>query len=207
MNNDITFYKFFKTFFDLLVALLLLFLLSPLFIIISILIVKEDGFPIIFKQKRIGLRGKFFTIYKFRSMKKNTEFDGDKYYCFEGDNRITKIGLFLRKYSLDELPQILNILKLEMSFIGPRPAVYDELDYENIHQDLVKVIKLRTEIKPGITGYSQVVSRNDLDWNEKLKLDKIYLNMNVKKRLITDFIIIFYTIREIFFSKGIFDKR
>ena len=96
---------------------------------------------------------------------------------------------------------------MEMSFIGPRPAIYDELDYENIHKDLVKIIKLRTKVKPGITGYSQVVSRNELNWNDKLKLDNIYLSMNEKKRLIADFIIIFYTIREIFFSKGIFDKK
>ena len=207
MVNKNNFYRVIKIFFDLLVATLLTILLFPLFLIISILILSEDGFPIIFKQKRVGFGGKLFTMYKFRSMKKNSAKEGDKYYCFKGDKRITKIGFYLRKYSLDELPQFLNILRLEMSFIGPRPAIHDELFYEKIHQDLVKVIKLRTQVKPGITGYSQVISRNDLNWNEKLNLDNKYLSMNERKRLITDFIIIFYTIREIFFSKGIFDKR
>ena len=208
MNNKYNFFlTFIKSIFDVTFAFILILLLSPLFLFIALLIFHEDGYPIIFKQKRIGFNGHLFRIYKFRSMKINSELEGDRYYCHEGDKRITKVGKFLRKYSLDELPQLINILKFEMSFVGPRPAVHDELEYEKIEKNLIKVIKLRTELKPGITGYSQVKSRNDLNWNEKLKLDFIYLNMSPKKRLLMDIIIIFLTIKEIFYSKGIYDTR
>ena len=207
MLKKISVFLIIKFIFDLSFAIFLVVFLLPLFFLISILIFFEDGLPIIFKQKRIGLEGKNFMMYKFRSMKNNTELLEDRYYCYEGDTRITKIGKFLRKYSLDELPQIINILKLEMSFIGPRPAIHDELEYEIIDKNLINVIKLRTKVKPGITGYAQVKSRNDLTWNDKLKLDKVYMNMNEKNRFFTDFLIIFFTIKEILDSKGVYDKR
>ena len=207
MINIKLFIRSIKSFFDFLLALILLIILSPLFSLIALFIFFEDGGPIIFRQSRIGFKGKLFTIYKFRSMKKNSEFLGDKYYCFEGDKRITKIGNLLRKYSLDELPQLINILKKEMSFVGPRPPIHDEFKYEKIDYKFHNVIELRKKVKPGITGYAQIKSRNDLTWNEKLKFDEIYLNMSEEKRLLTDLFIIFLTFKEILYSKGIYDKR
>ena len=206
-SNNSFIYIHIKRFFDLMVSIFLIIFLVPVFAIIAFFILTDDGFPILFKQKRIGVKGKLFVMYKFRSMIVDSKPQENIYYCYEGDYRITKIGSFLRKYSLDELPQLINILLGQMSFVGPRPPVFDELDYEDIDSDLKKYIKLRTNLKPGITGYSQVVSRNDLDWNDKLRLDSYYLSLNNKNRLIMDLKIVLLTFKEILFSKGIYDKR
>ena len=192
---------------DINLALILLILLSPLFLLVSIVIILDSGLPVFFFQKRVGLNGKLYTMYKFRTMKEVPNFKGQKYHCYEGDERITSTGKYLRKYSLDELPQLFNIIKGQMSFVGPRPAIYDELSYEDIDPELFNVIRQRSSVRPGITGYAQVRSRNDLDWNEKLRLDKHYLSLSPIFRFIEDIIIIIMTTSEIIFTKGAYDKK
>ena len=199
--------KIIKLFVDISLAIFLLVFLSPLFLIISLVILIDTGSPIFFIQKRIGMEGKLFSMFKFRTMKNNTASKGSKYHCYEGDIRITYSGRYLRKYSLDELPQLLNIILLQMSFVGPRPPIHDELGYENINPKLYGILKERTTVRPGITGYAQVKSRNDLDWNEKLILDKEYLSLSQKKRFIEDIIIVMKTLLEIIFTKGAYDKK
>ena len=191
---------------DIFFSFTILLIFSPLYIFISLAILISSGSPIIFIQRRIGLNGQTFKMYKFRSMFKNTEHKSTGYYTYEGDNRITKIGKFLRRYSLDELPQFFNVLKGDMSIVGPRPAIHDELDNENIDQDKIYILKKRTFVRPGLTGLSQVRERNDIDWNQKLDYDAKYLNVKPAKRLLLDMAIIFQTIFSIFSSKGIYDR-
>lgn len=179
--------KFFKRFFDFLFSLLLLIILFPLFLIIGLLIKIEDGGSIFFRQIRSG-KNKNFEMYKFRSMKINN----DVHNLNENDC-VTKIGSFLRKTSLDELPQLINILKGEMSFVGPRPWITDYAKYFNEEQ------KKRLNVLPGITGLAQVNGRNDLSIIEKINLDVIY-TQNIS--LFFDIKIIFKTIGSIFSKKG-----
>lgn len=196
-----------KSILDVFVSFLLILLLSPLLIICIAVIYLDDGFNPIFVQKRIGINGKSFKMYKFRTMRPNSEHIGSGYYCFEGDPRITKYGKHIRKYSLDELPQLFNVLKGDMSLIGPRPAILDEFEKENINDENIDRIHLRTIVKPGISGYSQVYSRNSIDWNKKLELDARYLSYTPFKRIFIDLKIIFLTVSEIIFSKGVYDIR
>lgn len=179
--------KFFKRFFDFLFSLLLLIILFPLFLIIGLLIKIEDGGTVFFRQIRSG-KNKNFEMYKFRSMKINN----DVHNLNENDC-VTKIGIFLRKTSLDELPQLINILKGEMSFVGPRPWITDYAKYFNKEQ------KKRLDVLPGITGLAQVNGRNDLSIIEKINLDVIY-TQNIS--LFFDIKIIFKTIGSIFSKKG-----
>lgn len=171
-----------KRIFDFSVALLLLLFLTPLFVLIVIIMKISDPGPILFKQKRVGLNGKLFDIYKFRSMVVNAEeklkADKELYAKYirnnyklepEDDPRITKLGLFLRKTSLDELPQLINVLKGEMSLVGPRPVVKEELkQYKEKTRDFLSV-------KPGITGYWQVSGRSNVGYPERVDLELYYV--------------------------------
>ena len=197
----------FKSALDIFISFILILLLSPLLFICYIIIFLEDGFNPIFVQKRIGKNGNSFNIYKFRTMRPNSEHLGSGYYCYEGDPRITKSGKYIRKYSLDELPQLFNVLFGDMSLIGPRPAILDEFEQENIFEENIEKIYLRTIVKPGISGYSQVYSRNSIDWNKKLEMDCVYLNYPPYKRIFIDLKIIFLTFSEIIFSKGVYDTK
>mgnify|MGYP001161462333 CR=1 FL=1 len=201
------FYDFLKRFSDITFSVIILVIIFPFLILISISILISSGKPIFFKQDRIGLKGKYFKMYKFRSMIDKTEHKLTGYYTFEGDKRITKIGKYLRRYSLDELPQFYNVLKGDMSIVGPRPAIHDELSHEVIDEDKIGIIKERTFVRPGLTGLSQVKERNDIDWNKKLYYDSIYLRYKPLKRLLLDINIIFRTIFAIFSSKGVYDKK
>lgn len=179
--------KFVKRFFDFLFSLLLLIILLPIFIIIGILIKIEDGGPVFFKQVRSGKKGDF-SMFKFRSMKINNDVhDLSEVDC------VTKIGYFLRKTSLDELPQLINILKGEMSFVGPRPWITDYAKYFTCEQ------KKRLDVLPGITGLAQVNGRNDLSIIEKIELDVMY-TQNIS--FILDLKIIFKTVSSVFSKKG-----
>ena len=200
-------YALIKRIFDFIFGVLSLLLLLPIIFFLSILIYFLDGHPVFFSQKRIGLNGKYFSLLKFRTMKNNSEKSHTGYYCYEGDPRITKLGRFLRKYSLDELPQIFNIIKGEMSFVGPRPAIHDELIGEKISINNKHMISKRVKVLPGLTGYSQVKARNDLSWDEKLNLDKKYFNYLEKIPFLIDFYIIFMTFSSILFPQGEYDKR
>ncbi|RLQ86626.1 sugar transferase [Planomicrobium sp. Y74] len=146
---------------------LLLFLLTPFFVIIAIAIKAESKGSVFFTQKRGGKDGKHFLIYKFRTMYK-ANVDVHKV-LVDNDPRVTKVGNFLRKTSLDELPQLINILKGDMSFIGPRPTVTGQTDNYNEYQ------MQRLQLKPGVTGWAQISGRNLLTWDEKIDLDIEYI--------------------------------
>ena len=167
-----TIYLIFKRLADLFLAILLLIILSPLFLIISILVKLSSSGKVIFKQKRTGKHKKIFTIYKFRTMKSFTELDG----IFLSDyDRITKIGSFLRKSSLDELPQIINVLKGDMSFIGPRPFLINDLGTYTKKQEV------RFNVLPGITSWTSVNGRNSLTLQQKYDYEIYYIeNLSLK---------------------------
>ena len=149
-------------------ALVLLVVGSPIYLLIALFIVLEDGFPVFFKQKRVGINYTFFNIYKFRSMKKDTP--NVATHLLENPNQyVLKTGRLLRKLSLDELPNLFNIIKGEMVFVGPRPALYNQ-------DDLMKLrIKAGVEkLKPGITGWAQINGRDEISLERKVKFEKEY---------------------------------
>lgn len=167
------FYRAVKRFLDVTASFLGLVLLSPLLLAVSILIKIDSRGPIIFRQKRIGRNGKVFEIYKFRSMCVGAEKTGSGVYSGKGDARVTRIGKILRATSIDELPQLLNILKGEMSFVGPRPPLtYHPWKYEE-YTDLQKRM---FEVRPGITGWAQVNGRKDVEWHKRIELNVWYVD-------------------------------
>jgi lipopolysaccharide/colanic/teichoic acid biosynthesis glycosyltransferase len=170
-----------KRIFDLVVALVLLILLSPLFLVVAILIKKEDGGKVFFRQVRTGQFGKEFKIFKFRSMVMNNDVHDKK--C---EDQYTKIGKVIRNLSIDELPQLLNVIKGEMSFIGPRPWITDY--FEN----MIKTQKVRTLVKPGITGLAQANGRNGISIFDKIGYDVEYVK---KFSILMDARVVFETIR------------
>lgn len=184
-----------KRLFDFIVSLFAIILLSPLMLIISILIKKEDKGPAIFKQRRGGYKQKHFDIYKFRTMILNAENIGLGYKTEENDPRITKIGRTLRKYSLDELPQLFNVIKGDMSIVGPRPALTVQTDKYNEYQ------KRRLDVKPGITGLAQVNGRNILTWDERIKWDLEYVD---NQSFIFDIKIIYKTVLIVLKKEGVY---
>lgn len=186
--------KFFKRFFDVLFSLILIILLFPLFIIISVLVLVFMGWPILFKQPRPGKNEKIFNMYKFRTMTNKKDKNGNLLPDIE---RLPKFGKFLRKTSLDELPELFCILTGKMSFIGPRPLLVDYLDYytkEELH---------RHDVRPGLTGWAQVNGRNLVDWDERFKMDLYYIN-NLSFKM--DLMVIFKTIKVVLIKEGINTK-
>ena len=206
-SRGLNFFSIVKLFFDLIFSFTLIVFLSPLMILISLLIFFEDFQNPFFVQKRIGFNNKLFNMYKFRTMKINSEHKETGYYTFENDKRITKIGKILRKYSLDELPQIFNIITLKMSFVGPRPAIYNELETESITPSNINKFKYRSKVRPGITGYTQVKFRNDLNWNKKIELDYFYVTKKPMQRFFCDVLIVLLTFKEILLTTGEYDKK
>lgn len=166
------FYRAVKRFLDVTASFLGLVLLSPLLLAVSILIKIDSRGPVIFRQKRIGRNGKVFEIYKFRSMCVGAEKTGSGVYSGKGDARVTRIGKILRATSIDELPQLLNILKGEMSFVGPRPPLtYHPWKYE----EYTDFQKRMFEVRPGITGWAQVNGRKDVEWHKRIELNVWYV--------------------------------
>ena len=198
-------YLFLKRIIDFTASLIGIILLSPVFLIISIMIKFDSKGPIVFGHIRKGLHGKDIRVYKFRTMYENskeifdnfTEEQKNEFYInfkLDNDPRITKLGHFLRKTSLDELPQLFNILKGEMSIVGPRPALYNQIDLK----------EMRTEagihkLVPGLTGWAQINGRDEIPLSLKVKLDKEYLE---RKNFFFDIKIIFLT-----FFKGFVNKN
>lgn len=180
-------YKSFKRFCDFMVSLIALILLSPLFAVISLAIKLDSKGPVIFKQERLGLGGKVFLIYKFRSMCVGAEQTGTGQYSFAGDPRVTKVGKFLRATSIDELPQLVNVLKGEMSIVGFRPPLtYHPWPLE----EYTKYQKRMFLVRPGITGWAQVNGRKEVEWHERIRLNVYYVdNMS----LFLDIKIVFLT--------------
>ena len=161
---------FFKRAIDFILALIGLIVLSPLFIIRSIAILSDDFGPIFFCQKRVGIHKKHFKLYKFRSMKMCTPHDAPTHLLKNPEQYITRVGGFLRKYSLDELPQIWNILKGDMSIIGPRPALWNQ-------EDLIAERDKygANDVRPGLSGWAQINGRDELEIPVKAKLDGEYV--------------------------------
>ena len=180
--------------FNRLFALIALIILSPVFLFVAFAIFLEDGSPIFFKQKRVGVNYTFFNIYKFRSMKKNTP-NVATHLLTNPEQYLLKIGAFIRKTSLDELPNLINIIKGEMEFVGPRPALYN--------QDDLMALRVATgvdKLKPGITGWAQINGRDDISIEKKVQLEEEYL---YKRSTLFDIEIILKTFTNVVFSKGV----
>ena len=175
-------------------AFILIILFSPIFIFVAIVIILEDGFPILFTQKRVGINYTFFKIYKFRSMKKNTP-NVATHLLFNPDQYLLKIGKFIRKTSLDELPNLINIIKGEMVFVGPRPALYNQVDLMEL-----RVVAGVDKLKPGITGWAQINGRDEISIEAKVALEKEY---QIRKSLLFDIKILIKTFTNVLFSKGV----
>ena len=175
-------------------AIILLLILSPVFLVVALAIFIEDGSPIFFKQKRVGINYTIFNIYKFRSMKTNTP-NVATHLLENPESYLLRIGGVLRKLSLDELPNLINIIKGEMVFVGPRPALYNQDD----------LMALRVEagvdkLKPGITGWAQINGRDEISIEAKVALEKEYLE---RKSVWFDLVIVVKTFTSVLFSKGV----
>jgi lipopolysaccharide/colanic/teichoic acid biosynthesis glycosyltransferase len=154
---------------DLLVASLVLVVASPLLAVAAILIKLESGGPVFYRQRRVGRAGEPFELWKLRTMVPGAEAMGAGIYVVEGDSRITRAGRLLRRFSLDELPNLVNVLKGEMAVVGPRPTVQEQVDRYTERQ------RRRLEVRPGITGWAQINGRASLPWPERIELDVWYV--------------------------------
>ena len=177
-----------------LIAIVLIILLSPVLIFVALFIILSDGYPFLYTQKKYGLNNKVFWIYKFRTMRNDTP-NIATHLISSKNNYNTRFGKNLRKLSIDELPQLINILKGDMRFIGPRPALYNQYD----------LIDLRTKsgihkILPGITGWAQINGRDELSISEKIELDEYYL---MNRSILLNVKIVILTISQIFIPKGV----
>ena len=180
-----------KKIFDIVVSFFSLLFLFPLMIIISILIKVNLGSPIIFSQIRAGKNEKSFMLYKFRTMKNLFDYNGK---ALSDSQRLTRFGAFLRSTSLDELPSLINILKGDMSIVGPRPLLMEYLPLYNDNQ------KKRHLVSPGLTGWAQIHGRNSISWQEKFELDVWYVE---NRNFMLDIIIIIKTIKKVLLREGI----
>lgn len=183
--------KYIKRLLDFILSLFAIIILSPVLLIVALLVRIKLGAPVIFKQKRPGLNEKIFTLYKFRTMTDAKDEHGN---LLPDEIRLTKFGKLLRSTSLDELPELFNILKVDMSIVGPRPLLVRYLPLYNEHQ------KHRHDVRPGFTGYAQCNGRNAISWEEKFDLD-VYYTKNLT--LFMDIKIIIKTIKVVLFREGI----
>ncbi|MFC5589106.1 sugar transferase [Sporosarcina soli] len=180
-----------KRIFDVIVSSLLLVVLSPLILIIIIFIKSKLGSPVLFKQKRPGLNGKIFEIYKFRTMTNDVDENG---HLLPNEMRLTEFGKLVRKTSLDELPQLFNVVKGDISLVGPRPLLVDYLKLYTPEQ------ARRHDVRPGITGWAQVNGRNAISWKEKFEHDVWYVD---NQSFLLDMKILLLTVKKVFKSEGI----
>lgn len=166
-------YKYAKRFLDIVVAAVAVVVLSPLMAITAIAVRIESEGPALFKQDRIGLNGKVFKIYKFRSMCQGAEHTGSGVYSGADDMRVTKVGKIIRATSIDELPQLINIIKGDMSFIGPRPPLtYHPWDISEYTEEQFRMFSVR----PGISGWAQINGRKEVEWHERIRLNVWYVD-------------------------------
>ena len=193
-----------KRVFDIISSGILIVLLIPVWIGISIAIKKDSEGPIFFKQKRRTKDGRVFQMLKFRTMVVNAEKMGTGLFNYENDYRVTKVGRKLRESSLDELPQLFNIFRGDMSVIGPRPCVTYELgDFETLN----KKYKQRFQVKAGLTGLAQIKGRNDISWDEKVTYDNEYINMFNKYGFLIDIKIGIESIFKAFKHQKIYENK
>lgn len=183
--------KYIKRILDFVLSLVALIVLSPVLLIVAILVRVKLGSPVIFKQQRPGKNEKIFTLYKFRTMRDKKDENGN---LLPDSERLTKFGKLLRSTSLDELPELVNILKGDMAIVGPRPLLVEYLPLYNEEQ------KHRHDVRPGLTGLAQVSGRNSITWEEKFNDDLKYIE---KISILEDIKIIFTTIGKVFKREGI----
>lgn len=184
-------YKYIKRLFDFVSALLALIVFSLLLAVVAVLVKVKLGSPVIFKQERPGLNNKVFTLYKFRTMTDERDENGE---LLPDEVRLTKFGQFLRNTSIDELPELINILKGDMSVIGPRPLLVQYIPLYNEHQ------ARRAEVMPGLTGWAQVNGRNSVTWEDKFDMDVYYVD---NYSLALDIKILFMTVKNVIKREGI----
>ena len=195
---------FFKRVFDLLASGIAILLLTPVWIVVAILIKCDSKGPVIFKQERRTRNGRIFKMYKFRSMVTDAEKTGTGLFNYENDPRVTKVGRFLRNTSIDELPQLWNVFKGDLSIVGPRPCVVYELgDFDTLN----KRYKKRFEMKGGITGLAQIKGRNDISWDDKVAYDNQYIDLFRKHGIFTDLKILFGTVAKVFKRQDIYEEK
>ncbi|WP_242862119.1 sugar transferase [Clostridium intestinale] len=197
-------YSLFKRIFDVVSSTLLLIILSPLFLILIILVKLDSKGPVFFGHKRIGYKGETISVYKFRSMVQNAEevlrnftpeqkAEFEKNFKLDDDPRVTKIGAFLRKTSLDELPQLINIIKGDMSVVGPRPIVQKEVVKYGKYADKL------FSVKPGLTGFWQANGRSDTTYDERVQMDMYYID---NRSTLLDIKILFKTVIAVIRKEG-----
>lgn len=193
-----------KRIFDIVSSGIAIIILIPVWIIIAIAINLDSKGPVLFKQGRRTKDGAIFGMYKFRSMVVDAENMGAGLFNFENDPRVTRVGAFLRKSSLDELPQLFNIFKGEMSVVGPRPCVTYELgDFETLNQRYSK----RFQVKAGLTGLAQVKGRNDISWDDKVGYDNQYVDEFARVGVWIDIKILIESVFKVFKKENIYENK
>ncbi len=196
--------RFLKRFFDVLLCSIALIVLFPLWFVIAVAIKHDSKGPILFSQERRTKNGRLFKMYKFRSMVVNAESMGAGLFNYRNDPRVTKVGCFLRNTSLDELPQLWNVVRGDLSLVGPRPCVSYELgDFETLNNKYKK----RFEVRGGITGLAQIKGRNENSWNEKVTYDNIYIDEFKRQGIILDVKILLGTVVKVFKKQDIYEEK
>ena len=200
----LNFNLFIKRLFDICSSAVAIIILIPLWIIVAIAIKLDSKGPVLFKQGRRTKDGKVFMMWKFRSMVVNAENMGSGLFSYDNDSRITKVGVFLRRTSIDELPQLFNVLIGDISVVGPRPCVTYELgDFDTLNRKYKK----RFGMKGGITGLAQCKGRNENSWDEKVTLDNEYIDLFSKEGFWLDIKILWWTISKVFQSANINEEQ
>ncbi len=195
---------FLKRFFDILCSALALLLLSPVFLVLAIWVKCDSPGPVFFAQERRTKGGRLFWMYKFRSMVVDAERMGTGLFNYENDPRVTRAGRFLRNSSLDELPQLFNVLKGDLSLVGPRPPVSYELgDFDTLNRKYKK----RFSVRGGITGLAQIKGRNENSWEEKVGYDNLYIDRFRRAGIFLDIAILFGTVGRVFASRDIYEEK
>ena len=198
------FNKFLKRFLDIVLCSIALTVLIPVWLIIAIAIKCDSKGPVLFAQDRRTQNGRLFKMYKFRSMVVNAESMGAGLFNYENDPRVTKTGRFLRNTSLDELPQLWNVIKGDLSLVGPRPCVSYELgDFDTLN----KKYKKRFEVRGGITGLAQIKGRNESSWDEKVIYDNMYIDEFKKQGVWLDIKILAGTVSKVFKKEDIYEEK
>lgn len=200
----VMFFLFLKRAFDIIAGLTALLLLLPLWISVAVAIKCDSKGPVLFCQERLTKGGRSFKMYKFRSMVVNAEHMGAGLFNYANDPRVTRLGRFLRSSSIDELPQLINVIKGDLSLVGPRPPVSYELgDFQTLNQRYKK----RFLMRGGITGLAQIKGRNDISWEEKITYDNQYIDLFKRYGILLDLWILLRTVAKVLKSADICEPK